>query len=201
MGYRLRGILLETIKPSCDYLLMKALTKGLILRALRRVGELARQQNIELELAVYGGCAMILAFDRRMLTRDVDAIFHPAAFVRPLIQKVADELGLPETWLNDDVRQFLAPQGAMRELPLDLPGVKVTTPTASYLLAMKALAGRRPLPGYAGDEADLRFLIRKMGIRSVDEVQAHIDRYYPDDLPSESAKAMIAQIIREEKNQ
>lgn len=168
------------------------------MRALRRIGELAQQKNIELELAIYGGCAMILAFDRRMLTRDVDAVFHPVESVRPLIQQVAGELGLPDDWLNDDVRQFLAPKGAMRELPIDLPGIKVTAPTASYLLAMKALAGRRPLPGYAGDEADLRFLIRKIGIHSIDEVQAHIDRYYPDDHPSDSAKAMMAQIIREE---
>jgi len=43
---------------------MKKLTKDLILVALRRIGELAQQQNIELELAIYGGCAMILAFDR-----------------------------------------------------------------------------------------------------------------------------------------
>jgi len=177
---------------------MKKLTKELILVALRRIGELAQQQNIELELAIYGGCAMILAFDRRMLTRDVDAVFHPVESVRPLIQQVAEELSLPEAWLNDDVRQFLAPEGAMRKLPLDLPGLKVTSPTASYILAMKALAGRRPLPGYAGDEADLRFLIRKMNIRSVEEVQSHIDRYYPDDTPSESAIAMIAQIIKEE---
>ncbi|MEO0509069.1 MAG: hypothetical protein AAF065_04300 [Verrucomicrobiota bacterium] len=168
------------------------------MRALQRLGELAQDQQIEIELSIYGGCAMMLAFDRRAMTRDVDAIFHPAETVRPLIEQVASEMQLPEEWLNDDVRQFLAPAGAMRTLPLDLPGLKVTTPTASYLLAMKALAGRRALPGYEGDEADLRYLIRKMKIQSVDEVQEHIDRYYPDDLPTESARAMIAQIIREE---
>ncbi len=177
---------------------MKKLTRANIERALRRLGEHAREHSVELELAIYGGCAMMLAFDRRMLTRDVDGVFFPVEEIRPLIRKVSNELNLPDDWLNDDVRQFLAPKGTMRELPLDLPGIKVTAPTASYLLAMKALAGRRPLPGYAGDEADLRFLIRKMKIKSVDEVQAHIDRYYPDDLPSESARAMIAQIIREE---
>lgn len=143
---------------------------------------------------------MMLAFDRKAITRDVDAIFHPADTVRPLITQVAKEMKLPEEWLNDDVRQFLAPRSSMRDLPLDLPGLKVTAPTASYLLAMKALAGRRALPGYAGDEDDLRFLIRKMKIQSIAEVQTHIDRYYPDDVPSDSAKAMIAQIIKEENS-
>jgi len=177
---------------------MKTLTKRTIIRALRRLGELASDQEISLELSIYGGCAMMIAFNRRTVTRDVDAIFHPVDQVRPLIAQVASELGLPDEWLNDDVRQFLAPTGAMRDLPLDLPGIKVTVPTASYLLAMKALAGRRALPGYEGDAADLRFLIRKLGIQSVDEVQGHIDRYYPDDVPSDSARAMLAQIIREE---
>lgn len=142
---------------------------------------------------------MLLAFDRRAITRDVDAIFHPIKETKPLIAQVAKELNLPSEWLNDDVRQFLAPVGAMRELPIDLPGIKVTAPTASYLLAMKALAGRRALPGYEGDEADLRYLIRKMKIQSVEEVQAHIDRYYPDDCPSEASRAMLAQIIKEER--
>lgn len=177
---------------------MKALSKNEILHALRRLGELAREKGLELELSVYGGCAMMLAFDRRAITRDVDAIFQPRNAVAPLIRQVAEERQLPEEWLNDDVRQFLAPQGAMRDLPLDLPGIKVTAPTASYLLAMKALAGRRALPGYDGDEADLRFLIRKMGITTIEDVQEHIDRYYPDDVPSESASALIAQIIKEE---
>ncbi|MFT5836528.1 MAG: hypothetical protein ACI9ZV_000021 [Candidatus Azotimanducaceae bacterium] len=141
---------------------------------------------------------MMLAFDQRAITRDVDAIFYPRNAITPLIRQVAEERKLPEEWLNDDVRQFLAPQGAMRDLPLDLPGIKVTAPTASYLLAMKALAGRRALPGYDGDEADLRYLIRKMGITDIEQVQEHIDRYYPDDVPSESARALITQIIKEE---
>lgn len=182
-------------------MLLKSLTKDRITRALRRLGELAREREIELELSIFGGCAMMLVFDRRAITRDIDAVFHPTGAVRPLIKQIAGEMQLPDDWLNDDVRQFLAPKGAMRDLPLDLPGIKVTAPTASYLLAMKALAGRRALPGYEGDEADLRFLIRKMGIGSVDEVQEHIDRYYPDDCPSESARAIIGRIIQEEHPQ
>lgn len=62
-----------------------------ILRALRRLGELAREKKIELELSIYGGCAMMLAFDRRAITRDVDAIFHPRDTVAPLIAQVAEE--------------------------------------------------------------------------------------------------------------
>ena len=141
---------------------------------------------------------MMLAFDRRAITRDVDGVFHPTEKVLPLIRQVAAEQGLPEDWLNDDVRQFLATKESLRELPIDLPGVRLTAPTAGYLLAMKALASRRALPGYKGDEDDLRFLIRKLKISSLEDIQAQIDKYYPDDGPSESGRALLQKIIEEE---
>ena len=78
-----------------------------VLAALRRLAELAKEQSIELNLCIYGGCAMMLAFDRKRITRDVDAIFHPVEEVKPLIRRVAEEQNLPSNWLNDDVKQFL----------------------------------------------------------------------------------------------
>jgi hypothetical protein len=85
---------------------MELLTKNQILSALRRLGELAKEAHIELELSIYGGCAMLLAFDRRAITRDVDAIFHPLEETKPLIAQVAKEMNLPDEWLNDDVKEL-----------------------------------------------------------------------------------------------
>lgn len=176
---------------------MIPLSKPTILAAFKRLGELALKESTQLELNLYGGCAMMLAFERRDITRDVDAIFQPASKARPLIRQVAAEMNLPEDWLNDDVRQFLAPSGPSRDLPLEIPGLRVMVPTASYLLAMKALAARRPLPGYEGDTPDLRFLIRKMGIDSLEEIQQHINRYYPDDVPTPAQQALLKEIIHQ----
>ena len=180
---------------------MKSLSKQDVLSALKRLGELAGEREIALDLCVYGGCAMMLAFDRRAITRDVDVVFHPTEKVIPLIKQVASEQGLPGDWLNDDVRQFLATKESLRELPIDFPGVRLTAPTAGYLLAMKALACRRALPGYKGDEEDLRFLIRKLEISSIKDIQKHIDKYYPDDAPNESGRALLNQIIEEESKE
>lgn len=176
---------------------MKGLGKKEVMKALRRMGELATERSIVIELCIYGGCAMMLAFDRRAITRDIDAVFHPTAEAKTLIQMIAREQNLPDDWLNDEVRQFLAPHGSVRVLPLDLPGFRIMAPTASYLLAMKALASRRALPGYKGDETDLRYLIGKMKIRTVSEVQDHIDQYYPDDVLSEQARGILKRIIGE----
>jgi predicted nucleotidyltransferase len=176
---------------------MKSLSKTNLLQALERLGEIAEENETVIELCIYGGAAMMLAYDRRAITRDVDSLFHPRKQVEAWAAQVAREQGLPSDWLNDDVRQYIAPKESLRSLGLDLPGIRVTVPTASYLLAMKALAGRRALPGYEGDEADLRYLIKKMGIRSVEEIQEHIDQYFPDDVPSPEATALLKAIIRE----
>jgi hypothetical protein len=95
------------------------------------------------------------------------------------------------------VKQFLGTRESIRELPLDLPGLQITVPTAGYLLAMKALACRRALPGYKGDEEDLRFLISKLGINKFEEIQDWIDKYYLDDVPSPSDRLFLEKLIEE----
>ena len=143
---------------------------------------------------------MMLAYDRKRITRDIDAVFHPSAQILPLVKQVAKEQGLTDDWINDEVRQFLATRESKRDLPIDVPGIQVTVPTAGYLLAMKALVCRRALPGYKGDEEDLRFLIRKLKIGKIDEIQSWIDKYYPDDSPSASDRSFLAQLIKEESS-
>ena len=56
--------------------------------------------------------------------------------------------------------------------------LKITRPSANYLLAMKCLAGRSGLPGFAGDLEDIRFLVRKMGLRTSAEVKERLERLY-----------------------
>ena len=87
---------------------------------------------------------MMLAYDRKRITRDIDAVFYPNKKVQPLIEQVAREQRLPDNWINDDVRQFLATQESKRTLPIELPGLQVTIPTAGYLLAKAFVGGLFP---------------------------------------------------------
>lgn len=173
------------------------MSKSIVFRALKRLGELAVASGLELEICIYGGALMMLAYDTRAMTKDIDAIVHPAREGLALAAQVGKELGLPENWLNDDVKIFTASNEQTRALPLEFPGIQITAPTANYLLAMKALACRSPLPGYQGDLDDLRFLIKKLQIYSIDGIQTIIDQYYPDDvIPAEHA-LLIETIIKE----
>ncbi|OIQ98781.1 hypothetical protein GALL_191470 [mine drainage metagenome] len=176
----------------------ESLSRNRITQALRRLGELARQQNVTLELSLYGGAVFTLVYGSRDATKDVDAVCRPEEIGRKLAAKVAAELGLPDDWLNDDVRQFLAEKEAKRRLPHDDfgEGLRVVVPTAAYLLAMKLRACRPPLPGYAGDYGDIRFMIRKMGIKSVEEAEAIHDRYFPRDALSAEAREVVREALR-----
>jgi hypothetical protein len=57
---------------------------------LRRLGGLAQSQGLHVRLALVGGAAMVLGYDARQSTRDVDAVIlspAEAKLVRNLVKK------------------------------------------------------------------------------------------------------------------
>jgi len=171
-----------------------------ILRALRRLGELAQEAGLRLEVSIYGGSAMLLAYDSRAATKDIDAVIVPQEQGQRLVKAVAREMGFPEDWLNSDVSQFLSPvKEEKRHLRAieEETGLIVQVPTAKYLLAMKAMACRRPIGAYQGDAQDLRFLIRKMRINTVEKIQEAVDAFFPDDVLSPANRLFLESLIKE----
>lgn len=174
------------------------LTRSDITRALTRLGELCTQSGSKVELAIYGGTVMMFAFDCRSATKDVDAIFHPPEVVEPLIAKVADELGLPADWMNNGVQDFVGSRESLaRFSELIVPGLLITRPSAEYLLAMKCMAARLPTPFRAGDVADLRFLIRKLAITSIAQVDAIVGDFYGGRSLEGGKRWLVEQLIQE----
>ena len=171
-----------------------------ILQALSRLGELSQAAGLRLEVSIYGGSAMLLAYDSRAATKDIDAVLVPREAGQRLVQAVARELSLPEDWLNSDVAQFVSPikeeKRRLRAIEEET-GLIVHVPTAKYLLAMKTLACRRPIGAYQGDAEDLRFLIKKIGIRSVDQMQEAVDAFFPNDVITESNRLFLKTLIGE----
>lgn len=182
---------------------LEKLTRARIVEALNLLGQLAEAESVTLELCLYGGAAMMLAYGAREGTKDVDVIARPAEVTLGLARRVAEQLHLDETWLNDEVRRFLSLDGSYA--PLDVKGLegaarrrlKITRPSASYLLAMKCLAGRAALPGQQGDLADIRFLVRKMGLRTAAEVEEHVDWFYPGEGLSPRVRETVEGLLAE----
>lgn len=123
---------------------MAILTKQEITRALERLGKLAQGQGQSIELLLMGGAAMVLMYDARPSTRDVDVLIlspQQASIVRKLAGQVAQEYNLPQDWLNDGAKGYLVgiSQGT---LVFSAPGIIVKSPAIAQLLAMKLSAWR-----------------------------------------------------------
>jgi hypothetical protein len=177
---------------------LKKLTKQEIASALGRLSELAASEGVRLEMTLYGGVVMLLAYNARQVTKDVDAIVHPPDVARRLVARVAGERGLHDRWLNDDVKQFISIREAKNEpiiANVSSTGLHVTRPTAKYLLAMKVMACRKPLPGYEGDYQDIEVLLRVTKLKTVAQVQTVIDCFFPDTVLPDSVQAVLGDIF------
>lgn len=151
-----------------------------------------------MEIAIYGGTVMMFAYDCRAATRDVDAIFHPREVVEPLIAQVAAEFHLPSEWMNSGVGSFIATHEAKMDFAeLQVPGLMITRPTPEYLLAMKCMAARLPSPFRAGDVEDIRFLVRRLGIRSMVEIDQLVAEYYGAKTLEAGKRWLVEELIRE----
>jgi hypothetical protein len=126
------------------------------------------------------------------MTKDIDALYEPKSIINQLVSKIAFEDDLPEGWLNDSVKGFVT-DAAPREDFLILPGLKIATVSADYLLAMKLMAARIGETDYN----DVNFLVKKMEISTVAEMENIILTYYPPERILPKTKYFIEQTIDE----
>lgn len=150
------------------------------------------------EICIFGGSAMVLAFDAREATRDVDAVFCPPELFRRAAAEIADELGLPADWLNDGVKGFVS--SVQDHVVDDMPQfshLRVIRPSASYLLAMKCLAAR--VEGYdtRGDAEDVRCLVKHLGLRTAEQVLEIVGRYYPPERVAVQTRYFVEEVMQE----
>ena len=163
----------------------------------KKIKELLHRLNRELEreghrgeIGIVGGAAMCLVYNAREMTKDVDAVFRPADIIRRLAEKIATEESLPKDWLNDSVKGFLESSFERQEI-FSLSNLKVWSPCAEYLLAMKCLSARWD----SSDREDVVFLIKRLGYRRPGDVFALIESYYPKKRILPKAQFFIEEIF------
>ena len=154
--------------------------------AFSDLGRRAWRLGRVVEIAVYGGSALALAFDWRQATRDVDAVFEgDSSLIRGLATEIAAERGWPSTWLNDGVKGFLSVADAAERVYFGTfpneaePGLRVFTASPRYLFAMKCRAMRIAGADGASDIDDIRNLGRELGIVSATQAFDIIADYFP----------------------
>jgi hypothetical protein len=157
---------------------VQPLTREDIRRLLEMLDEELRQSDSRAEVFLVGGAVMCLAYGARASTRDVDALFRPAALVREAAARVAVRANLGPGWLNDAVKGYLGEHADFTPF-LELDRLRVMVAQPAYLLAMKCLAMR--IGAEFHDEADVRYLLRHLDIDSYDRALAVISQYYPSE--------------------
>jgi len=162
------------------------LNKQEITQALQELGQLALKQGEPIELMIVGGAFMVLAYDARPATKDVDALIlapPKAVLVRQLAEQIALQKGWPTDWLNDGIKGFL--QGiSTGEVLLDSPGIRVYAPSIFQALAMKLSAWRDDT-----DIGDALHLLRQLVHQNKDELWLSIEPYL---VPGTELKAQYA---------
>jgi len=168
----------------------KAFSRQQIITALQALGDDLTRQGVHGQIFIVGGAAMALAYSTRRVTKDIDAVFEPKAVIYQTAGRVAENLGLPEDWLNDAVKGFLPgrDEGA-RPLP-EVRGIEVTTASPRYLLAMKLMAMR-----FGEDDEDIQILLRLAGIDNANEALELLTTMYPHREPSQKTQFFLEEIL------
>lgn len=172
-----------------------------IIKALALLDRAMRRKEAIGEICIFGGAAMILAFDGRFATRDVDAIFVPKDIVYDAILDVAERLSLPANWLNDGVKGFVSENDdfTTEDMPV-FDNLRVIRPSARYLLAMKCLASRVGGYGERGDISDIKMLCDHIGCESPEEVMDIVLDYYPPSRIPAKTQFLIEEIFQNQED-
>lgn len=165
-------------------------TRETIVAALQAVGEELARKGVRGQVFVVGGAAMALAYSTRRVTKDVDAAFEPKAIIYEAAARVADDLGLPDDWLNDAAKTFMpGPDREPRPVP-EIKGIEVSAASPRYMLAMKLMASR-----IGEDDEDISFLLRECGITTPDRALELLETVYPGREPPLKTQLLLEALL------
>jgi hypothetical protein len=151
------------------------LDRATLVRAFDQLDAELSARGVRAELFLVGGAVMCLVHHARPSTKDVDGWFTEPQAVRAAARVVADELGLPEDWLNDAAKGFVPPNAGYERWQA-LSNLTISTVDTETLLAMKCAASRTDV-----DAADIKTLAGLLGLASPQAILGVVSRYFPEE--------------------
>ncbi|WP_299948203.1 hypothetical protein [uncultured Microbulbifer sp.] len=153
----------------------------ILIKALKRLGDLLQQENKRLELVCCGGIISLMHFHSRAMTQDVDAIFpaNPAnkQLLIKLIKQVGEELGLAtdekSLWFNDSV-SFFGLETKSNVVIFHHPYLVLKAAVWEELLAHKVHASR-----HDKDIQDAVLLLKEIKGKDKERIYEAVKRYAP----------------------
>jgi hypothetical protein len=169
-----------------------AFDRDALLEAFDSIGRAAASAGTKIQIAVYGGSALMLASNFRFATEHVDVskLEHPLPdWLQGTITEIAAKNRWDADWFNDQVAFHLSPLADRAADHLEFgtfprdgtpPGLEVSVPSAAYLLALKLKAFRVTDPvGGETERLDILNLMKVAGISTAEEAIALLGRYFP----------------------
>ena len=140
--------------------------------------------NKQIDIYIVGGAAILLDFDYRMSTIDIDAYYKDDSILQKSINAVAKKLNLPSDWLNHDFVSTPSFSSNITKLSAETKMygkyIKIHSMAPKYLIAMK-LKSSRPT---GGDLDDIVMMIYELRYKNVpityEEIITAYKELYPD---------------------
>jgi hypothetical protein len=169
-----------------------AFDRDALLDAFDQIGRAAVEAGTKLQIAVYGGSALMLASNFRFATEDVDIADigqQWPAWLTKVVQQIGKENDWSETWLNDAVTFHLSHLAredrdltAFGTFPRrhEKVGLGVFVPTARYMLALKLKALRiSNFEKGPQDMADVAHLLKALHLTETEQAIEIFAEFFP----------------------
>lgn len=156
----------------------KPFTKTDIENYLKELGKELKKRGhgTPMEIILVGGASILINYDFRVSSYDIDAYYAKASIMKECINAVGDKFGLPNGWVNDDFMKTSSFTPKIIEYSKyykKYSGVlTVRTVKAEYLVAMKLVSGRK----YKKDLSDVAGIIYEQQLAGSSLTYEMIDR-------------------------
>lgn len=150
-----------------------------LLQIFDYLNERLKENQLQLELTIYGGTVMTMVYDNRPATRDIDCVFSNVNqnLLENILEMTKFTFNLPKNWINEEIKEPLKSIIKEDKETYKLySNLKILKPKAEQLLAMKVLAAR---PEPAKDFIDAFILCRDLNIRTKEELLSVVEKYLP----------------------
>lgn len=153
--------------------------KNKLLEIFEYLNERLKENQLQLEITIYGGSIMTMVYDNRPATKDIDCVFSETNY--KLLENILDltkfTFNLSDGWINEEIKEplkYILKED--KETYRVYSNLKILKPKAQQLLAMKILAAR---PEPAKDFIDAYILCRELNINTKDKLMDIISDYIP----------------------
>ena len=118
-----------------------------------------RGRGTPAEMILVGGASVLINYDFRVGSYDIDATYEMQPIMKEAINAVGDRLGLPNGWVNDDFKDTLSYTPKIFQYSKYYKTfsnvLRIRTIDAEYLVAMKLVSGRQ----YKKDLSDIAGIV------------------------------------------